>query len=271
MKLFGFFALAVTAQDSWEISFDDSVSFDTNDQGYQAFLNMNDKIIAEDAGMEFGIHERGKVGTSKDSIEKMQMRKYETIKKMTLYLHDEEEREWGRYCPYGCHCAVNGPTDLMAGSGQPLDEIDSACKRHKECIQCALADFDQATCPWWKPYKMTAMVDDQTGEKHLVCNDKPGYCKRSLCECDVQFAKDLYEQRKNYNRNNHHRYGDIDTEEACKTNYRGNGNSNGGNGGGYNEKGSNEQQCCGSYPKRFPYNTGKAMCCEGKVSSIGSC
>lgn len=232
MKLFGLFVAFVAAEDQWEISFDNEVDFNTADEGYKAFQNMNDQITAEDAGMEFGIHERGKVGTSNASIEKMQMRKYETIKKMTLYLHEEDEREWGRYCPYGCHCAVNGPTDLMAGAGQPVDEIDSACKRHKECIQCALADFDQSVCPWWKPYKMTAMVDDITGEKHLVCSkskkphsdhsslfthysdDKPGYCKRSLCECDAQFARDLYAQRKNYNRDNHHRYGTIDTDQA---------------------------------------------------------
>ena len=43
--------------------------------------------------------------------------------------------------------------------------------------------------------------------------DKPGYCKRALCECDAQFARDLYAQRNNYNRDNHHRYGDIDVEE----------------------------------------------------------
>ena len=180
MKLFGLFVAFVAAEDQWDISFDNEVGFNTTDEGYKAFQNMNDQITAEDAGMEFGIHERGKVGTSNASIEKMQMRKYETIKKMTLYLHDEDEREWGRYCPYGCHCAVNGPTDLMAGAGQPVDEIDSACKRHKECIQCALADFDQAVCPWWKPFKMTAMVDDITGEKHLVCSK---YLKTHLSIC----------------------------------------------------------------------------------------
>jgi len=82
--------------------------------------------------MEFGIGERGKVGTSNDSIKKMQLRKYETLKKMILILHDSDDREWGRYCPYGCHCMVNGPTDLLSGHGQAVDEIDSACKRHQD-------------------------------------------------------------------------------------------------------------------------------------------
>jgi hypothetical protein len=207
------------------------------------------------------------VGTGSASIAKMQLRKYEAIKKMTLYLHDEQDREWGRYCPYGCHCAVKGPSDLLAGSGKPLDEIDSACKRHKDCIACALQDFDQSTCPWWKPYRMTAMKDDQTGEKHLVCDDKPGFCKRALCECDAQFARDLYEQRMNYSRDFHHRYGSIDVEEKCKMVNRGSGNFGGNQGKGI----SGSNQCCGDNPSRFPYNSAKNQCCDGRIESLGSC
>ena len=37
-----------------------------------------------------------------------------------------------------------------------------------------------------------------------------------MCECDAQFARDLYEQRKNYNRDLHHRYGSIDRDEAVR-------------------------------------------------------
>jgi len=62
--------------------------------------------------------------------------------------------------------------DILAGYGQPVDEIDSACKRYKQCVKCALTDFGTEVCPWYKPYKMTAMVDTETGEKHLVCKDK---------------------------------------------------------------------------------------------------
>jgi hypothetical protein len=69
---------------------------------------MSDQLTSDESGLAFGIGERGKVGTSQASIERMQLRKYETIKKMTIYLHSEEEREWGRYCPYGCHCAIDG-------------------------------------------------------------------------------------------------------------------------------------------------------------------
>lgn len=271
MKLFGFtcITLAAVRADEWELNFEGGITFDENDSGFKQFTQMSDQLASDESGLAFGIGERGKVGTSQASIEKMQLRKYETIKKMTVYLHAEEEREWGRYCPYGCHCAIDGPHNILAGGGKPLDEIDSACKRHKECIQCALQDFDQATCPWWKPYKMTAMVDDTTGEKHLVCQDQPGYCKRALCECDAQFARDLYNERQNYNRDFHHRYGNIDTDEMCKSVNRGKGyGQSGGNGG---NSGTGESQCCGNYPKRFPYNESKNQCCDGKITGLGAC
>jgi len=32
-----------------------------------------------------------------------------------------------------------------------------------------MKDFGADVCPWWKPYKMSAMVDDVTDEKHLIC------------------------------------------------------------------------------------------------------
>lgn len=252
-------ALIAEAIGDWEVDFQGELTWDQNDPGFKAFTEMEEELEVKESGLELGINERGKVGTSSKSIERMQLRKYETIKKMTLWLHDESEREWGRYCPYGCHCAVEGPHNLLAGQGRALDEIDTACRRHKDCMACALQDFDQSVCPWWKPYKMDAMIDDETGEKHLVCRDAPGYCKRSLCECDVQLARDLYEERNNYNRELHHRFGSIEPNVQCKAVNRGKSVSAG------------PQQCCGNYPTRFPFQPTKRECCDGKVSALGSC
>merc|ERR1712113_636245 len=208
------------------------------------------------------------------SIERKKLKKYESIKKMTVYLHDSNEREWGKYCPYGCHCAVNGPTDLLAGSGHPIDEIDSACKRHKECMQCAINDFGDSSCPWWKPYKMQAMFDDVTNEKFLVCKDQTGSCKRALCECDAQFAKDIYIQRQHYTKDFHHRYGGFDAAKQCKSVSRapGSGRIESGNTQAAGQAaGQAALQCCGSFPKRFPINLNKDQCCDGKITSLGSC
>lgn len=268
MKLISLASLGfVAASDTWEISFPKDLSFDESDAGYKMFKISEAEADAEANDMEFGIGSRGKVGTGSEAIHKMQYRKYDTLKKMILLLHDPEEREWGKYCPYGCHCMVNGPTDILSGHGQPIDGIDSACKRHQECINCAMKDFGADVCPWWKPYKMAAMVDDETNEKHFVCQDAPGYCKRSLCECDAQLARDLYEERKVYNRDNHHRYGSF-SKDQCRTVNRGLYGDGNGNGSG---KGPEKHQCCGNNPKRFPYSPGKQDCCSNKLEAVGTC
>lgn len=205
------------------------------------------------------------MGTSSESVKKMQLRKYETVKKMILILHDAKDREWGRYCPYGCHCMVNGPHDIMAGYGNPVDEIDSACKRHQECIACAMRDFGAELCPWWKPYKMQAMVDDETNEKFLTCEDKPGYCKRALCECDAQLARDIFDERAVYDRDFHHRYGTF-SKDQCRQVNRGKYEDVKGD-----KKPKPEAQCCGSFPKRFPFSPAKQECCGDQLAAIGTC
>lgn len=266
MKLFSIATLSsfVFASDEWEISMP-KVKFDKSDEGYEMFLDMERVAKAEDQDTVFGLEGRAQIGNTNESIQKMQLRKYETIKKMTLLLHAPNDREWGRYCPYGCHCMVNGPHDIMSGRGNPVDEIDSACKRHQECIACAMRDFGADVCPWWKPYKMTAMVDDETNEKFLMCQDAEGFCKRSLCECDAQLARDIFEERKTYDRNFHHRYGTFSKDE-CRTVNRGK----------YEEvkgekKTKPEAQCCGKYPKRFSYSPAKQECCGDQLASIGTC
>lgn len=268
MKLFSIATLSsfVLVKGEWDVNFPD-FDFDESDEGFQMFKAEEAHVYSIDSGLEVGIGQRGKVGTANESIKKMQLRKYETLKKMILILHDSDDREWGRYCPYGCHCMVNGPTDLLSGHGQPVDEVDSACKRHQECISCAMKDFGADVCPWWKPYKMSAMVDDVTNEKHFICQDEPGFCKRSLCECDAQLARDLYSEREHYDRDNHHRYGSF-SKDQCRSVNRDTGN----------ESISGEKQvkmeghmCCGANPKRVPYSVNKQDCCNNQLEAIGTC
>lgn len=88
--------------------------------------------------------------------------------------------------------------DILAGYGQPVDEIDSACKRYKQCVKCALTDFGTEVCPWYKPYKMTAMVDTETGEKHLVCKDKERVSKHFLNKIEKIQKNFLKKKTKNF-------------------------------------------------------------------------
>jgi len=271
MKLFSIATLSSLAlvNGEWDISIPEMTFDKENDEIYQMFKAKEAEVAAEDSGLEFGISAKGKVGTGNDSIKKMQLRKYETLKKMILILHDSDDREWGRYCPYGCHCMVNGPTDLLSGHGQPVDEVDSACKRHQECITCAMKDFGADVCPWWKPYKMSAMVDDVTDEKYLICQDIEGFCKRSLCECDAQLARDLFSERENYDRDNHHRYGTFDKNQ-CRAVNRGTYDNVSGQGQDVKDE-MNKHMCCGKNPKRGPYAVKKQECCNDQLEAIGTC
>jgi len=265
--LFSFLSTFALAQngnsetaDFWDISIDQPIEFNSEDPIYKEFKAMQatENIMA-----------RALVGSTESAVRKMKMRKFDTLKKMIAYLDNSPRPDFGKSCHYGCHCLVDGMDDILAGYGQPVDEIDSACKRYKQCVKCALTDFGTEVCPWYKPYKMTAMVDTETGEKHLVCMDKAGYCKNALCECDAQLAKDMAANKSSYNKDFHSRYGGFNREDECRNNSHG---GTGGNGGtGYKGEGREEQVCCGEFPQRFPYSPSKYQCCDSKISSFGTC
>ena len=96
---------------------------------------------------------------------------------------------------------------------------------------------------------------------------------RSLCECDAQLARDIYEQRQTYDRDFHHRYGTFNKDQ-CRSVNRGKYEEVSGN---KKDKGTGAgkglgPQCCGEFPKRFSYKPGKQECCaNNQIASIGSC
>lgn len=264
MKLVALVAGIAAAQrsDNFVVNFDSEVTFKKN-EFYKEFQKQRQTVADQEAQQLLGIGGRGKVSSEESSVQSKQLTKYQTIKEMIWYLNKSERPEFGRFCLYGCHCMVKGPYDLMAGEGTPVDPIDSACKRHQDCIQCAMNDFGES-CPWWKPYRMNAMVDTETSQRHLICEDSTGYCKRALCECDAQLARDLFEEQKFYNTNHHHRLGAFDTG-SCKSGPLGTSKTDGFN----LEK--KDSQCCGTNPKRFPYSPDKKECCNGLLATIGAC
>jgi len=287
MKLFGLFFIAALAQNSSEIGIDSLLRL--NNERIASFFS-NTVINAIPSHFE-GCVAGPKIQDC--SVPELQSYKVSMLQRLTNFFQFYEfyiiggRDELTLYEPYGCHCSIQavqtnaylnpqGYTpgdlwltgDLMAGSSQPLDEIDSACKRHKDCLACAMAESD-GTCHWWQ-YPYNIIVTSPFEENfQATCHDTPGSCKRSVCECDVQLARDFYELRETYNKNNKHAHGNIDTDQVCKSSHRGDANSVPENGGSSGT--SVAKQCCGSYPKRFPYNAEKAMCCDGTIDSIGSC
>lgn len=169
---------------------------------------------------------------------------------------------WKELKRYGCWCWVNGKEDgrtLTKGTGKPVDEIDSACKRLFQCYQCAEEDFGgQGACDYVTTrYDKSQEFDPITGEKEIVCNEPANTCENSLCECDRQFAYEygaaIIADVRNDNFHQDNGFDPYD-ENSCTS------------GNGVKEEG--DRQCCGSYPKRFPIvvNDGHA-CCEGANKS----
>ena len=141
MNIFRIFTLAASAQESF---WNDFVSFDATDEGFEKLVSLFEE----------------KNSPVKSLVQKEQALKSNRIKGMTYYIEYKRTGSPilgklftdGKEEGYGCHCAVNGRNDLMAGSGKPLDQIDLACKRHKQCMTCVMAD--DSTCSWWQPYEV---------------------------------------------------------------------------------------------------------------------
>lgn len=160
---------------------------------------------------------------------------------------------------YGCHCYPGGPSHLLkSGYGKPLDEIDSACQKHKNCYKCLKSIFNEGTwavedgvgCnPETTAYKMTANIKDYS----VQCRADQTACRKALCECDLEFAKsiagieefDLVHNHTYLERNG------FKSEDHCQ------------------KRGLNPSEaitCCGN-KKSFPYveilTKNKDQCCEG--------
>lgn len=170
---------------------------------------------------------------------------------------------WKELKRYGCWCWVNGKIDgktLTQGTGKPVDEIDSACKRLFQCYQCANSDFGE-TCDYVSTrYDKSQEIDTITGEKSITCNEDENTCERSLCECDRQFAVEygVAVNSGKWNSEFHQEYStdnnwDPYNKDNCKND-------------GVREEG--DKKCCGNYPFRFPMvENANRNCCEGAGKS----
>lgn len=180
---------------------------------------------------------------------------------------------------YGCHCYPGGPRQLLkTGHGKPLDEIDTACQKHKNCYKCIKALFndgswlDETGCnPENTAYKMVANLRDYT----VSCRVDQTSCRKSLCECDLQFATSITEIA-NFDQLHNHTYlerNGFDYASNCP------------------RRGSNINEdiaCCGD-KKSFPsvdilngkkdaccanlaYNSNREECCSPNVvTKVGNC
>lgn len=156
------------------------------------------------------------------------------------------------YWAYGCNCLMLGDRPMSdPGLGPPVDEQDGSCKKYKDCQKCAKQRFGNECIGEFVKYKY-----GQTGGEK-ICENNVDTCKRAICECDLQFAKNHVETKQYFNRDFHffHSQTGWNPEADCPA-----------------SGGTSQPECCGNSNGPFAiFNALKAVCCAGEVQSIGSC
>ena len=85
----------------------------------------DDKVNGKGWGPGFGNIGKGSENLD-SSIVKFQ--KYKMTKSMVMYLQGDN-RQFGKYVGYGCWCLAGGDMELGQPGGEPVDDIDRACRQ----------------------------------------------------------------------------------------------------------------------------------------------
>jgi len=163
---------------------------------------------------------------------------------------------------YGCHCWTKPNTEDIGYKGVPLDGIDRSCRALKSCHMCINLDYNNCN-PVTTKYRAKLVRSDEGID--IQCTNtlnkkgtNNGDCKRSLCECDKQFAENVSGAWLEWDEKNH----DLETqglqEAACVV-----------PGGSRSLQSGPPNQCCGStYPDMKPFFDGSHKCVNGHVTPI---
>ena len=164
-----------------------------------------------------------------------------------------------------------------------MDALDELCKAWSQCRSCT--SIDDATCdPNEKPYE----VGFDPATMRIDCQFNPDVCTVNNCKCDEELAYKLTANiRKMKNKYVTHSDGSGFNHAWCQavttapstgttaTTTRGTATTTASYFGGNGATSAPSVQCCGNYPKRKTYNTGRQDCCPGRynsyVTSIGQC
>lgn len=198
------------------------------------------------------------------------MNKIKMVKNLILYLQDVPM--FGKYFNYGCHCFRNEGQNFLKDMtiGKPQDRPDKVCRDHSRCHACIKMDY-KSFCDVHRGYEFEARVDSVTNTKYIQCTDSFDTCHRSLCECDKALAYDLADSEGIWSLVHHTDWGAFKADQHCDI-------YNDGDRPHIHLKSAvmdvklNEPilQCCGEYPRRYPYHSddgfgGERKCCNGVV------
>jgi len=64
-------------------------------------------------------------------------------------------------------------------------------------------------------YRFDLIGAPEDPDRDIVCTNKPGSCRRSICECDKSLAKSLAKQEETWNPTLHELKGGFDRDQHC--------------------------------------------------------
>lgn len=182
---------------------------------------------------------------------------------------------------YGCNCFPedeNAEWDGIAiyqfeSHGEPVDELDSACKEAYKRYRCFTHDVDNGLLS-----DATSCMPGMEFEFHMSSNEiicgppeDPEYalnsdlngCKLAACEIERAFSYRVFNivgnelnpsgKKLRFREQNAHNFGTHGRGE-CKA-----------------QTGGDKDSCCGEFPNRKPFNSDMASCCDGDIVTFGSC
>ena len=175
---------------------------------------------------------------------------------------------------YGCWC--NFGEDLLDGRHQPVNIFDSICKDFQLCLRCAKLDDDSCD-PANQTYQTGGITNNHVSQCQV--QNSGNECATNVCICEQTIIVEImdlaflpFDPVNEYSDEFLHSNG-WSFEDNCprilNAEYSG-------------------KNCCGNFPKRFPYSVGnsKKECCrdlnlynpamqdcclDGSVGDIGSC
>jgi len=114
-----------------------------------------------------------------------------------------------KYFQYGCHCIIRADQLNLHGIGKPVDALDNACRKFKNCLKCVKREngkecTDQNTVYSYRLRKKG---------NNFVSSNKKGTCERDTFNCDHQFAQDLSRTVGNYTEKFHQFLGPFDNTD----------------------------------------------------------
>lgn len=179
-------------------------------------------------------------------------RRYFQLTDMMNYFNPQFDER--KYWTYGCNCLILGDRPMSdPGFGPPMDALDTVCKEYKDCQKCAREAHGEFCIGEFYKYK----YGKSNGA--VTCKDNPNNgdesaCKRKLCECDAQFARNHVSKAHVFTTDYHLFWstlpGGWEPRDNCPR------------GGG----GPNDPQCCGTpTTASVLYNAATKKCCAGSV------